>query len=225
MSRPAQTRLDRLKPIPTYKGTPLQSINKKQQTNMVDYSKWDRFEDSSDDDEEENNNEDRFTSPNPRVTRLEAPSTITTHADGTIHIKTTDAATARVVGVESSPREKGFVVKGDSDAAGTADNKPAAPGKTRTIRFVDGQPAASKRIKEDDDTISRTTAGGNIPASKTVPAHWTAQGSRRRLERYPKWVLMMMITGRAARLTHLRMIMTTTTRWTFYQQTDLRSLV
>jgi hypothetical protein len=63
MSRPAQTRLDRLKPIPTYKGTPLQSINKKQQTNMVDYSKWDRFEDSSDDDEEENNNEDRFTSP------------------------------------------------------------------------------------------------------------------------------------------------------------------
>jgi hypothetical protein len=128
---------------------------------------------------------------------LEAPSTITTHADGTIHIKTTDAATARVVGVESSPREKGFVVKGDSDAAGTADNKPAAPGKTRTIRFVDGQPAASKRIKEDDDTISRTTAGGNIPASQTVPAHWTGRRKGRdgACESYPKWVLMMMITG------------------------------
>jgi hypothetical protein len=136
---------------------------------MVDYSKWDRFEDSCDDDEEANNNDDRFTSPTPRVTRLEAPSTITTHADGTIHIAPTNA-------VESSPTEKGVVVKGVNDAAA---DKSDAPGTSRTIRFV-GEQQTSDRIK-GDNTIGSTPAGGIIPVRTTVPApHWTAQGSRQR---------------------------------------------
>jgi hypothetical protein len=110
---------------------------------------------------------------------LDAPSTITTHADGTNHIETTEAATASnaVGGGESSPTAKG-VVKGDGDAA--AADKQAAQETARTIRFVGEQHTASGRIK-GDNTIATTTAGGIIPARTTVPAHWTAQGSRRRL--------------------------------------------
>jgi hypothetical protein len=149
---------------------------------MVDYSKWDRFEDSSDDDDdEEAHHDDRFTSPTPRVTRLDAPSTITTHADGTIHI-----APASAVGVcmVSSPKEAGVIVKGDNDAAA---DQPVEPDTARIIRFVGEQSAAS----------ARTTAAGGIVARSTVPAHWTAQGSRQRLRtsHLHPMALLMMITS------------------------------
>jgi hypothetical protein len=70
---------------------------------MVDYSKWDRFEDSSNDDDD-----DRHFSP-PRVTRLDALSTITTPADGTIRIspnqiEVTAGAAAAAAQIQPPPR-------------------------------------------------------------------------------------------------------------------------
>jgi hypothetical protein len=137
---------------------------------MVDYSKWDRFEDSSDDDEDE----DRLFSP-PRVTRLDAPSTITTQVDGTIRIRPSqEIETAAPAAAARRPPAA-------AAAARTTILAPPPPRGEQPSRI---QPPPHNAAEEEECAAAVVVVVEEKikkPTSSIIPAQWTAQGSRGRL--------------------------------------------
>jgi hypothetical protein len=118
-------------------------------TTGIDYSKWDRMQWSDDDDDDDDEREHNM---GPRVTRLEAPSSISCTASGEIVIQ-------------------------QQQQNNNADIKDVPTTTSRTIAFAAAKSAAAAAVKHDTSSSNSTTSSGC-----RIPESWREKGSVCKIE-------------------------------------------
>ena len=130
----------------------------------IDYSKWDKFQDSSDDDDDEVIDEERTSLAAPRVTRLDQPSRITTQADGSMLIQQQQQQPVKAV-KESSGSSSPTLQKQQED------RQTQSPPAAWTDKGGSNMLSVSFPTTTADDGATSTAAA--TTATTTVPIYWT----------------------------------------------------
>lgn len=136
----------------------------------IDYSKWDHLEDSDSDQDGVGTTASR----QPRVTRLDAPSRITTTADGTLLVEATETQAQKQAcssnqQQQRSPAPAMVTSSPKTTAAGTASNTSTASIEDDTTKL----PAAAQEGSTGTATRTNTTV---IATSCEPDASWTTNG-------------------------------------------------